>query len=277
MALAYDSDGTLDPAAAKAAGADFLGGYLDGNLTAAVAQAAEEEDVWLFSFWEGQAGNPNGGAPQGVADANDACNDADRAGQPLSVAASLPNDEEVTDEAAMLAYFQAGAQTIRSRKRIPGFYGQESVWQQVKGFGYEFYVHADDGTDGPWPEANVIQSRNADSTPAAQRQVGGMWCDTDWVQSPGCGFWNASGPYVETKPTPPTPEQEDIMLILNIAGKPNRVLTSAGTYFNLENEESKAWLIKYMGAKLGPGCGPATVEAPPEIPAALLAAFEAAK
>jgi Domain of unknown function (DUF1906) len=277
MTLAFDSDGVLDPQAAKDAGAFGLGGYLDGNLTAEVAEAAEEAGIWLYSFWEGQAGNPNLGSPQGYLDADSACNDADDAGQPVSVAVTLPNDQMVEDWTPVLEYFETAAATIRIRGRVPGFYGQESVWQQVKGYGYQFYVHAHDGTPGPWPEANVVQGV------ADERQVGGMLCDVDEVQSTGCGFWNASGPYEETKPDPPKPpvppvpiDLEDTMLIFNIEGQPNRVLTTAGTSFDLADEESKAFLVKYFGAKLAPGCGEPTVEAPDAIPDTLLAVFKSA-
>jgi len=210
---AFDTDSWVDLAAAKAAGADVLLGYLGHNLTPLISTQAVKLGMGLGAFWEGASDNPNGGAPQGIRDATTACNLADALNK--WVLPILPNDQEVTDEAATLAYFQAAAATAKLLKRRVGFYGQESVWQLVKGYGYSFYVHAPDGTPGPWPEANVVQSVSPEIT------VGQMTCDVDEVQNPA-GLWNAAGPWPKpvVTPTPPKPRKAPDMILFKDPASP---------------------------------------------------------
>src|SRR5208282_2063256 len=94
--LAYDTDGWIDLAAAKAKGAQGVGLYLGFNLLTAQAQTAATLGIGIWSFWEGAASNPNGGAPQGTADATVACALADQAGQPKGAPIYMPNDQVVS-------------------------------------------------------------------------------------------------------------------------------------------------------------------------------------
>ena len=197
---ALDSDGWLDLAAAKSWGAVACGLYLGFNLTRAVADLAAAHDLGIWSFWEGQSSNPNRGAPQGVTDANRACDLAFALGQPLGAPIYLPNDQEVTNESATLAYFQAAMATLRERGRIGGFYGQTSVWLKVKGFGYSYFCHAPDGTQAPFVGAHIVQSV------APGISIKGVSCDVDEIQAADFGGWNGKGLFeLGSSPPPPPP------------------------------------------------------------------------
>jgi peptidoglycan hydrolase-like protein with peptidoglycan-binding domain len=197
-AKALDSDGWLDLAAAKSWGAVAVGLYLGWNLNASIVKTATELDLGLWSFWEGQSSNPNRGAPQGVEDANRACDLAFALGQPLSAPIFLPNDQVVVSWTMTLDYFDAAIETILKRDRVGGFYGQTSVWLKVKGFGYSYFCHAPDGTSPPFVGAHIVQSV------APGISIGGVSCDVDEIQAADFGGWNLHGLF-EVAPTPPPP------------------------------------------------------------------------
>lgn len=193
--LAFDCAGPIDLEAAKAAGAGAVGLYLGGNLTTKAAEVARSLDIGLWSFWERWASDPNGGAPQGRLDAAEACSLAAGVGQPARSPIYMPNDQIVNDLAATLAYFKAAAVEITSRGRIPGFYGQTSIYEQVRPYGYNYFVHAPDGTAPPYPLADIVQRV------APQKQIGGVTVDVDEVQSLDYGGWNQGGiVYTPTDP-----------------------------------------------------------------------------
>jgi hypothetical protein len=114
----------------------------------------------------------------------------------------MPNDQEGESQ-AIIEYFHAGAETIHTLGRVAGFYGQTSVWELIKGFGFGWFVHAPDGTDPPYPGACIIQSRWPASTYAAGVSIGSVSCDVDTIQSLSFGGWNADGlwPKLDPKPT----------------------------------------------------------------------------
>jgi len=208
--LAYDTDGWIDLAAAKAKGAQGVGLYLGFNLLTAQAQTAATLGIGLWSFWEGAASNPNGGASQGTADATVACALADQAGQPKGAPIYMPNDQVVSDHAATIDYFHAAADYIKNQERTPGFYGQASIWSSVKGFGYTYFVKAPDGTNDVIG-ANIVQSVLPHQT------VGGVTCDVDEILTADYGGWNAKGLYqIETGSGPPA--QEATMILTKAAG-----------------------------------------------------------
>jgi hypothetical protein len=207
--LAYDTDGWIDLAAAKAKGAEGVGLYLGFNLLTAQAQTAAQLGLGLWSFWEAASSNPNGGASQGTVDATVACNLADQVGQPSAAPIFMPNDQVVSDETATLAYFRAAADQIRKVNRTPGFYGQASVWQLVKGFGYDYFVKAPDGTNDT-SEANIVQRVLPQTT------VGGVTVDVDEILTADYGGWNSKGLYRIATHDPPT--KGDEVLIAKAAG-----------------------------------------------------------
>lgn len=197
---AFDTAGTADLAAFRSAGAGAVGLYLGGNLTRLAAEQAANIGIGLWSFWEHFASDPNGGAAAGEVDAKDALQLADGVGQPKSAPVYMPNDQIVTDLPATLAYFQRVATIFRTDGRAVGFYGQTSIWDQVKGYGYKYFCHAPDGTPPPYPDAHIVQSV------AGQETVEGVTVDVDDVQADDYGGWNASGRVMQTgsdnRPTP---------------------------------------------------------------------------
>lgn len=201
-AKAVDSAGWLNLAAAKAWGAVAAGLYPGWNLNKTVAQVAADIDFGLWSYNEGESSNPNYGAPQGVLDAKAWCGRCDAIGQPAGAPVYMPNDQ-VGETQAIIEYFHAGAETVITLGRVPGFYGQTSVWELIKQYGFKYFVHAPDGTSPPYPEACIIQSRWPASTAAAEISIGGVSCDVDTIQSIDFGGWNADGlwPKLDPKPT----------------------------------------------------------------------------
>src|SRR5208282_1979440 len=223
--LAYDTDGWIDLAAAKAKGAQGVGLYLGFNLLTAQAQTAATLGIGLWSFWEGQASNPDGGASQGTVDGTTVCSLADQAGQPNAAPSFMPNDQVVTNESATLAYFQAAAEEIRKQNRTPGFYGQTSVWQSVKGYGYTYFVKAPDGTQDR-TDANIVQSVLPHQT------VGGVTVDVDSILTADFGGWNANGLYQIGDPSPlPIPGgKTDMGVIVKLEG-------TQGPWYNVDQDK----------------------------------------
>jgi hypothetical protein len=219
---ALDSDGWLDLAAAKSWGAVAVGLYLGWNLNDSVVKTATELDLGLWSFWEGQSSNPNRGAPQGVEDANRACDLAFALGQPLSAPIFLPNDQEVASWTMTLDYFDAAIETILERDRVGGFYGQTSVWLKVKGFGYSYFCHAPDGTSPPFVGAHIVQSV------APGISIKGVSCDVDEIQEASFGGWNGKGLFKlgssPPPPPPPPPPSEPVLRLTTPLTKGSAVL-----------------------------------------------------
>ena len=188
--LAYDTAGTLDLAAAKARGCVGVGLYLGSNLTLAQVAQAAKLDIGVWSFWERNANDPDLGAVQGVLDANDACDKADKVGQHLGAPIYIPNDEVILNARATLAYFGAVAKTILGRHRVPALYGQECLyWDTYKAkMGFRYFCHASDGTNPPYTGANILQGNVAQII-----TIGGVSCDVDTIQTPDFGGWNKNG------------------------------------------------------------------------------------
>jgi len=237
---AFDTDSWIDVAAAKAAGAGAIGGYLGHNLTAQVAADAQAANMGLWSFWEGESWNPDGGATQGTADATAACDEADQIAQPSRAAIYLPNDQVVLDWTATLAYFQAGAQLILARGRTAGFYGQTSVWEKVKAYGYKYFCHAPDGTPGPYAEAAIVQGVSP------QQSVGGMTVDVDEIQA-YFGGWNAGGLWPPSvvpppKPDPPPRQKVSTMIIVQNPNGNEQYLICGRGAFHLDPADWQALL-----------------------------------
>jgi hypothetical protein len=200
-AKAYDSAGWLNLALAKKSGAVAAGLYPGWNLTRLVAKTAAEIDFGLWSYNEGASSNPNLGANQGIIDASEWCNRAYLIGQPNAAPVYMPNDQ-VGDTPAIIEYFHAGAETIIARGRVPGFYGQTVVWEQIRQYGFKYFVHAPDGDEPPYIGANIVQSRWPASTAAAEISIGGVGCDVDTIQTIDFGGWNADGLWPKPQPKP---------------------------------------------------------------------------
>src|SRR5208282_3718060 len=91
------------------------------------------------------------------------------------------------------------AATLKDR-HVAGFYGQTSVWERIKGFGYSYFMHAPDGTKAPFVGAHIVQS----VTP--QISIKGVSCDVDEIQAADFGGWNGKGLFkLGSSPPPPSP------------------------------------------------------------------------
>jgi hypothetical protein len=237
-AKAYDSAGWLDLKAAKASGAVAAGLYVLYNLTRTVAQQAADLDFGLWSFNESYSSNPNLGADQGIIDAKRWCNKADLVKQPEGAGTWMPNDQ-MGETTAIIEYFHAGAETILEYGRTPAFYGQTSVWDQIKGYGFKYFCHAPDGTEPPYPEAHMVQSRWPASTYAAQIGIEGVSCDVDTILTVDFGGWNANGLWPAPDPKPrkvPT-----MFLFQNPAGK-EQFLSDGAVYPVIEPTQWQRFL-----------------------------------
>lgn len=204
---AFDSDGWLDLAAAKARGAIAVGLYLGNNLTIPITETAAALNMGLWSFGERQSYDPDFGAPKGTEDAIYWCRLAHEVRQPPGAAIYMANDQEVTNFPATMAYFQAAAHVVLSEGYAPGMYCQTSIWDDVKGFGYKYFCHASDGTPPPYPEAHIVQGG------VPEQEINGVSVDVDQIQTPhDFGGWNSKGLW----PQAPPPPIEDNMTLHDI-------------------------------------------------------------
>jgi hypothetical protein len=196
---AFDTAGYLNLREAQAQGAIAVGMYPQTNLTIAAAAEAAQLNMGLWSFYENLASDPNGGAPQGIADARQWCAVAERVGQPPSSGHYFPDDQMVPNLQVTVEYFHAAAETaINEFGRTPGFYGQTSIWEDIKGYGYGYFCHAPDGTEPPYADACIAQSRWPIDVWAPNVTILGVTCDVDTILSLDFGGWNANGrwPYL---------------------------------------------------------------------------------
>lgn len=206
MANALDSAGWLNLSDAKAWGAIGVGLYAQSNLGRPQLEEAARVGIGIWSFYENSAADPNGGEGQGRRDAQEWARIADRIGQPQEVPVPADDDQIVPNLQVTIEYFAGYAdELVRVIGRRAGFYGQTSIWEDIKGYGYTWFCKAPDGTRPPWPaDADVIQSIQYPGI-----VLGGVNCDVDLIQKPQGFMWNADGLFLPKQPQPP---EEDMVL-----------------------------------------------------------------
>jgi Domain of unknown function (DUF1906) len=197
--LGFDGFTPIDADSARAVGAGAVNGYYapgSKSMTRAWVEAVTAAGLGIWSVWEITANAAENGAPQGRVDAQQAVACAQALGQPKGSAIYITNDSEVSDQQAVIEYFQAAAPIIIAAGYVPGLYGQSVVYSWIEGFGYRYLWHAPDGTPPPYLGAQIVQT-------GQETLSSGELVDVDEILAADFGGWNANGLFPKAVPVPP--------------------------------------------------------------------------